>query len=151
MLILYILLGIQTLVFIWLIRQEIRLHTFFRGSKAASFENTISKIVEDVKNLESFKKESIASLQIFNERLAQSIRGVGLVRFNPFQGTGSGSNQSFAIAFIDEDGNGIVISSLYSRERVSTFAKPIKKFSSKYELSEEEKTALQQAKEHIIT
>ncbi|NIT70429.1 DUF4446 family protein, partial [candidate division KSB1 bacterium] len=59
--------------------------------------------------------------------------GVGTVRFNPFKGTGGG--QSFAAAFLSEHGNGVVISTLYSRERVSVFAKPIQSFASEYELT----------------
>ena len=47
---------------------------------------------------------------------------------------------------LDEEGDGLVISSLYSRERMSIFAKPIKNNKSEYELSMEEKEALSKAK-----
>jgi len=40
----------------------------------------------------------------------------------------------------------VVFSSLYSRERMSVFAKPIKNNKSEYELSAEEKEALEKAK-----
>ena len=46
---------------------------------------------------------------------------------------------------LDEDGNGVVLSSLYSRERMSVFAKPIKNNKSEYELTAEEKEALKGA------
>ena len=75
--------------------------------------------------------------------------GVETVRFNPFKGDGSGGNQSFSTAFVNEEGDGVVISSLYSRERVSVFAKPVKKMSSEYEMTAEEKESLQKAKEAI--
>ena len=68
------------------------------------------------------------------------------VRFNPFKGTGAGGNQSFATALLNENGDGVVLSSLYSRERVSVYAKPVQKFSSEYELSGEEKQAIKSAK-----
>ena len=67
-----------------------------------------------------------------------------MVIFNPFPD--QGSNQSFAIGMLDEEGNGLVISSLYSRERISVFAKPVKNGKSEYELSTEEKEALEKAK-----
>jgi len=47
---------------------------------------------------------------------------------------------------LNEDGDGVVFSSLYSRERMSIFAKPIKNGKSEYELTEEEKEALKKAK-----
>ncbi len=65
------------------------------------------------------------------------------IRFNPFPD--QGSNQSFAIGMLNEDGDGVVISSLYSRDRMSIFAKPVKDKKSTYELSTEEKEALRKA------
>ncbi|MDE2188580.1 MAG: DUF4446 family protein, partial [Patescibacteria group bacterium] len=41
------------------------------------------------------------------------------------------------------------ISSLYSRDHVSVFGKPIKKHASEYELSEEEKEAIKEAKNKL--
>ena len=82
-----------------------------------------------------------------NRRLRKSIRGVETVRFNPFPD--QGSNQSFAIGMVDETGDGVVLSSLYARERMSIFAKPVKGGKSEYELTEEEKEALWKAKEKI--
>src|SRR3989344_6036819 len=49
------------------------------------------------------------------------------------------------IIILDEEGDGLVISSLYSRERMSIFAKPVKNGKSEYELSTEEKEALTRA------
>ena len=77
-------------------------------------------------------------------KLRKSIRGLETIRFNPFPD--QGSNQSFAIGMLNEEGDGVVLSSLYSRDRMSVFAKPIKNSKSEYELSAEEKNALQKAK-----
>jgi hypothetical protein len=76
--------------------------------------------------------------------LRKSIRGLETIRFNPFPD--QGSNQSFAISFQNEDGDGVVISSLYARERMSVFAKPIKKGSSTYELTDEEREVINKSK-----
>ena len=46
---------------------------------------------------------------------------------------------------LNEEGNGVVLSSLYSRERMSIFAKPIKNGKSEYELTEEESKSFQHA------
>ena len=57
--------------------------------------------------------------------MKKASRGFETIRFNPFPD--QGSNQSFAVGMVNEDGDGVVFSSLYSRERMSIFAKPIKK------------------------
>ena len=65
------------------------------------------------------------------------------MRYNAFADVGG--KQSFATAILSEDGNGVVISSMYSRERVNVYAKPINNFSSEYELSKEEVQAIKEA------
>lgn len=68
-----------------------------------------------------------------DSKLSKSIRSVETLRFNPF--IDAGSNQSFAIAFMNDEGDGVVMSSLYARDRMSIFAKPIVNNKSKFELS----------------
>jgi len=71
------------------------------------------------------------------------VRNIETVRFNPF--IDAGSNQSFAIAMLNDEGNGVVMSSLYARDRMSIFAKPIVRGKSEFELSSEEKEVLSKA------
>jgi hypothetical protein len=73
-------------------------------------------------------------------RSETSIRHIGLVRFNPFEDTGS--DQSFAIALLDERRDGIVISSLHGRTNTRVFAKPVADGSSSHALSDEEAQAI---------
>lgn len=89
-----------------------------------------------------FQEEMRNYLTTVEKRLKKSVQAVHTVRFNPFKGTGSGGNQSFATAMLNENGDGVVISTLYAREHISIFSKPVKKGKSEYELSEEEKEAV---------
>lgn len=76
---------------------------------------------------------------------AKHISKVGVVRFNPFEDTGG--DQSFALALLDEDDDGVVISSLHGRARTRMYAKPVRGGSHvEYEFSEEEKEAIRKAK-----
>jgi hypothetical protein len=101
---------------------------------------------KSIRGLEHFKNEVETYLATVESRLRRSTQAVHTVRFNPFAGTtGSGGNQSFATAFLDQHGNGVVISSLYARERMSVFAKPIKNGASEFELSDEERKAVLEA------
>lgn len=137
-------LALILLVAIWAIRTEIRMRVFFRGKNAKNLEDTLLAITKELN--ESIERETqiIKHLQKVDTRLARSIRGIETVRFNPF--TDSGSNQSFATALLNDEGDGVIISSLYSRERVSVFAKPIIQGKSEYELSQEEREVLQKAR-----
>jgi Protein of unknown function (DUF4446) len=69
-----------------------------------------------------------------------SLQHVGLVRFNPFDDTGS--DQSFAIALLDQRRDGIVISSLHGRGTTRLFAKPVEGGISNHTLSAEEAEAI---------
>ena len=78
-------------------------------------------------------------------RTRRSLQHVGLVRFNPFEDTGS--DQSFAIALLDDARDGVVISSLHGRSNTRVFAKPIKDGGSEHTLSDEESQAIRIALE----
>jgi|SRR3989344_945133 len=69
---------------------------------------------------------------------------VGLVRYNPFPS--SGGNMSFSMALLNDNGDGVVITSLHSREGVRIYAKGVKQFSGEQTLMEEEKEAIAKAK-----
>jgi hypothetical protein len=73
-----------------------------------------------------------------------AIQSVGLVRFNPFEDTGS--NQSFALALLDADENGVILSSLHSRQSTRVYLKAIAGGHCEAALSSEETQALQEAR-----
>ena len=143
----FILIGITILLIllgaIWIVITEKRLKKFFLGKKAKDLEETISILENDINQLKVAKETIEKEITTINTKLKKSIRGLETIRFNPFPD--QGSNQSFAIGMLNEEGDGLVISSLYSRERMSVFAKPIKAGNSLYELSTEEKEALKKA------
>lgn len=129
---------------VWMIITEKRLKRFFLGKKAKDLEDTIASLEDDISKLIKAKENTEKEIAVIDSKLKKSIRGLETVRFNPFPD--QGSNQSFAVGMLNEDGDGLVMSSLYSRDRMSVFAKPVKGGKSEYELSAEEKEALQKAK-----
>ncbi len=140
----FVLTGISILIGIfWIVKTEKRLKKFFLGKKAQNLEETIFFLENEIKQLKKAQENQQVVLEQINKKLKKSIRGLETIRFNPFPD--QGSNQSFAIGLLNEEKNGVVISSLYSRERMSVFAKPIKNGKSDYELTQEEKEALQKA------
>ena len=99
-----------------------------------------TKIIKEIKG-------GIKELSNWNKELQKfcdiSITRVGVVRFNPFKDTGG--DQSFVIALLDSNNNGLVLSSLYTREGTRVYTKPIENGNSIYNLSEEEKEAIKKA------
>ena len=144
LILLYILTGIVIILLIWILVTERRLRTLFAGTQAKDLEEVLSALIVHIKELKEKKKEINKHLTVVDKRLDGTIRRVKTVRFNPFED--AGSNQSFAISFLNDEGDGVIISSLYARDRMSIFAKPIEKGVSDFELSEEEKGVLAKSK-----
>lgn len=72
------------------------------------------------------------------------IQRIELLRFNPYEDTGG--DQSFTVALLDKDGNGVVVTSLHSRSTTRVFAKPvILGRAEKYEFSREEQDVVKKA------
>jgi hypothetical protein len=138
------LIAAMVLLIAEIFRLNSRLRKFMTGKSATNLEGTVKEIIEAI-NEQSEEIEDVEKvIENINGRLKKSIQKVNTIRFNPFHD--QGSNQSFATSFLDEEGNGVVISSLYSREKVSVYAKPILALKSEYELSDEEKQAIQKGK-----
>ncbi len=126
-----------------------KIDKFLLGSSSQNLDESIVYINSLLKDTENFKKEMQDYLLTVEKRLKKSIQTVKTIRFNPFKGTGSGNNQSFSTTFLNEERDGVIISSLYSREHLSIYSKPVKKGTSEYELSGEEKESLDQAKNSL--
>ena len=75
----------------------------------------------------------------------RSIQRVGIVRYNPFEDTGS--NQSFVLAMLDAAGDGFVLSSLHSRQQTRVFLKQLVNGKADTALSQEENEAIKRASE----
>ena len=130
------------LLVVWIFILERRIKKLMAGKSGASLEQTIAENQRSIEILSAFQKAVEAELARINERVKKKIHGAKTLRFNPFHGTGTGGNQSFATALLDEDGSGVVLSTLYSREKVSVFAKPITKRASEFELTDEEREVI---------
>ncbi len=75
----------------------------------------------------------------------RAFQRIGLVRFNPFEDTGG--NQSFALALLDAEDDGIVMSSLHSRGSTRIYAKAVAAGRPEAALSDEEAEALALARD----
>ena len=147
--IIYISIGLSLLfiiLLIWNIRLEIRMRRLLRGKSAKSLEGSFVNMQRELADFNDFQKEMEKYLAGVENRLSSSLRGFHNINFSAFKGMDSGG-KSHATAFLNEKGDGIILSSLHARDRISTFAKQIKNYKTNIELSEEEQAALTKAKE----
>jgi len=144
--IIYVLAVISTLLILWIIRLEVKIKNIPSVKNNQNINNQIGDLQKNISHLSEFSVNTNNHLEKINKELENTIQGIETMRFNPFKRDGIGGNQSFASSFIDKKGNGVILSSLYSRDRVSVFAKPIKNWNSEHELSKEEKEILQKTK-----
>ncbi len=117
------------------------------GKTGRDLEEGIASIDKKLVAIENNEELLAEAIDNVDRRLRSSIRSVEMTRFNPFED--QGGNHSFAISLVNERGDGVVISSLYSRERMSVFAKHIKKGASDIELTEEEQDVLNKGLQSI--
>jgi len=114
-----------------------------RGADGSSLESVLDAhldkvfaVARDVDDLTT----RMAALEVAGRK---AFSRVGLVRYNPFEETGG--NQSFALALLDADGDGWVLSSLHARSGTRVYAKAVTAGRSEANLSDEETAAIRQA------
>ena len=125
------------------IRLELRIKRLFRGSKAQDLEGLLADFAKALDGFDKWSKNAHSRMENFDKELVRSARHVGMVRFNPFRD--AGGDQSSAIAILDDNRNGVVLSNIYGRDSSRMYAKPVIKGNSQYQLSDEEKQAISKA------
>lgn len=139
--------GVCLLLLLLAIIQSVRLgravRTYRRlvsGGAGGSLGQVLDTHVARVNEVGRQLSDLLSVHEQLERRSRASLQHIGLVRFNPFEDTGS--DQSFAIALLDDRRDGIVISSLHGRANTRVFAKAVENGSSRHNLSDEESQAI---------
>ena len=120
-----------------------RVDSLTRGKDTESMEDIILSYLQRVESLEEGEEITRAALTAIKDNLKITYQKKGLVKYDAFREM-SGA-LSYSLALLDKENNGVLISSMYSREGCYTYAKDIVNGESKINLSEEETEALKQA------
>lgn len=120
-----------------------RLAALTRGGDGASLESTLRNTLERVNVLSGAVDQLRSRATVLEAAQRLALQRTGLVRYNPFEDTGG--NQSFAVALLDSNGDGVVVSSLHARQNTRIYAKAVIGGRSEAALSDEEAEALRQA------
>ena len=121
-----------------------RLDAVTRGSEGRSLEGVLDSHLQRVYNVARDVETIQARAKAQDVRGRKAVQRVGLVRFNAFEDTAS--NQSFALALLDGDEDGLVLSSIHSRQATRVYAKAISAGRPDGPMSEEETEALRIAR-----
>ena len=114
-----------------------RQNEFLRSLLPRSSERDIRKKFAEILVLEG-KLESLEKASLEN------VQKIGLVRFNPYEDTGG--DQSFAVALLNGEGTGVVVTSLHNRSGTRVFAKEvIKGGAGRFQFSKEEVEVIEKA------
>jgi len=125
-------------------RLERRLEGITRGEDGRSLEAVLEAHLAKVGRLGTEVDRLAGRTAALESDGRHAFQRIGLVRFNPFEDTGG--NQSFALALLDADEDGIVVSSLHARGLTRIYAKSMTRGRPEATLSDEEAEAVALAK-----
>ncbi len=117
-------------------------YDFFTQGDDKNWDEILTKTLTEVRAAKADLQKLEQHQQAMREQMKGCVQKVKLMRYNAF--TDTGSNLSYSLAVLDENNNGVVLSSLYGREDNRSYAKPVENGKSTYQLSDEEKEVLEQ-------
>lgn len=114
-----------------------------RGVNNKNLEELIISKFNEVDKASAKADEAINQCKIIKDEIKGCVNKVSVIRYKAFSDIGS--DLSFSIAILDSYNDGVIITGIYSRQDSITYAKPVDKGISRYELSEEETYVLNDA------
>jgi hypothetical protein len=119
--------------------------------KGVTGNNLEEMLLERLDSIQEAKESSDKALQECNRleiKMKECVQKVAIMRYKAFENVGS--DLSFSIAMLDDNNDGVILTGIYGREESTTYAKPIDKGISRYDLSEEELYVLNEASNKTI-
>jgi len=111
------------------------------GGNHHKLDEILDTLIEDDRNLKGEVAQAKKDIKEIVGKSKVHFQKLGIVRFNPFGR--SGSDQSFVLALLNEENNGIVINFIYTHEGVRVYTKRVKAGKGvDHELTDEEKDAV---------
>ncbi len=116
---------------------------FMKGKDMESMEEVLMKLFDRIKVLEEADREKRKEINSLKILMQKSYQKAGLVKYDAFREMSG--KLSYALALLDQNDNGVIITSMYSRDGCFSYAKEVIMGESKINLSEEEQEALEKA------
>lgn len=122
---------------------EKKYRKMMRGVNNKNLEKALNDNLDNIEKALNRSEEAINECKSISNELKGCVNKVAIMRYKAFEDVGS--DLSFSIAILDSYNDGVIITGIYSRHDSTTYAKPIDKGISRYELSEEELHVLNEA------
>lgn len=122
------------------LREYKKMARLLEGSTVEEYINSLEKRYHVQQKAVQRLDDEISAV---NKRISGFLQHWHLFRFNAFDKTGS--DLSFSLALLNDEADGVVLTSIFGREDSRVYAKPVLGGKSKYNLSEEEIQAIKKA------
>lgn len=124
-------------------RLENKYRRLMRGSSGKNIEELVTSRLEMIDEANKNCEKALEQNKVLEEKMKECVQKVAIMRYKAFENVGS--DLSFSIAILDGHNDGVLLTGIYGREESTTYAKPVDKGISRYDLSEEEITVLNEA------
>ena len=139
-----LLLFIITMVLLASVKKlEKKYRKMMRGVNNKNLEQALNDNLDNIEKALNKSQEAINECKNISQELKGCVNKIAIMRYKAFEDVGS--DLSFSIAILDSYNDGVIITGIYSRHDSTTYAKPIDKGISRYDLSEEELHVLNEA------
>jgi len=128
-----------------LARVEAALSRLMGDSSGGSLEEVLYEHVDRVRHGVAVAEEARAEGRALLPQVRSSFQHRALVRFDAYGDVGG--EQSMALVLADDRGDGVLLTCLHGREGTRVYGKPLAGWSSEYHLSDEEKQAVERARQ----
>ena len=119
-----------------------RFSNLARGADGQSLEQVLVTHMDTVAHAEQRMEAIEQAVAVLQAQIPACLQRVHLIRYDAFEDVGG--EQSFSAALLDAKGDGIVLTSVYSRSDVRVYAKAIQNGQASHALSREEARALRE-------
>jgi hypothetical protein len=124
-------------------RVETRYRKLMKGTSNNNLEAMLLEKLNSIENAKEISEKALKECERLEVKMKECIQKVAIMRYKAFENVGS--DLSFSIAMLDDKNDGLILTGIYGRQESTTYAKPIDKGISRYDLSEEELYVLNEA------
>jgi hypothetical protein len=130
-----------TLILAARLRKVRRAYSMLRGQGAdKDIVSAFSRVMGRVQSMEQRVDKVVGAQEEETLLRKLALQRFGLVRYDAFDDMGG--RMSFSAALLDDNGDGVIISSINGRTETRTYAKLVRGLTSEHNLSDEEREAI---------
>jgi ABC-type multidrug transport system fused ATPase/permease subunit len=122
---------------------ESRYRRLMKGTSNSNLEEMLLERLDSIEVAKDRSEKALEECKRLEIKMKDCIQKVAIMRYKAFENVGS--DLSFSIAMLDDKNDGLILTGIYGRQESTTYAKPIDKGISRYDLSEEELYVLSEA------